>query len=68
MTATLSPADLPLVTLPAAPRTDRIRRALRAFGRSMVRGLATDNGWFWAYGVWYPYLEPPRSGGDDHRH
>ena len=55
MTATLSPA-LPPLALPGPPR--RIRSALRACGRRVVRGLATDNGWFWAYGVWYPYFDP----------
>jgi hypothetical protein len=27
----------------------RFRRAVAAFGRAVVEGLATENGWMWAY-------------------
>lgn len=33
----------------------RLRAALRATGRAIVAGLATENGWLWAYG----YIGPP---------
>lgn len=60
MTATLSPAP----STDPAPATPRVRRALRALRAAVARGLATDNGWcgahgMWVYGVWYPGLVPP---------
>lgn len=33
----------------------RTRRFFAALGRAIIDGLATDNGWMWAYGVWYPH-------------
>jgi hypothetical protein len=33
----------------------RIRRSFAALGRAIIDSLATDNGWMWAYGVWYPH-------------
>ncbi|MDT7577339.1 MAG: hypothetical protein QOH17_3672 [Pseudonocardiales bacterium] len=33
----------------------RIRRTLAALGRMIIDGVAADNGWMWAYGVWYPH-------------
>jgi hypothetical protein len=35
----------------------RLGRALRAVGRAIVDGLATENGWLWAYG----WIGPPYS-------
>ena len=48
----------------AQPTGARIRAALRRAGRVVVDDLATENGWCWAYGVWYPYVAPwPRHAG-----
>jgi hypothetical protein len=33
----------------------RFGHLLAALGRAIVDCLATDNGWMWAYGVWYPH-------------
>lgn len=54
MTTTTLTAPVPV----PLPRFARTRRALCAAGRAVVDGLATDNGWCWAYGVWYPYMGP----------
>ena len=31
-----------------------MRRFLATLGRAIIDGLATENGWMWAYGAGYP--------------